>query len=106
MTAALAWAYHLEHSTQNTSNPIKAIALLQTGSDAIDLRPENKLALQEIKMTGGHEELLTQSDMPEDSETLAPKLQGIVLVDHAEPLRKWRAAKTLSIFDHHVDRQL
>ncbi|KAF2653989.1 DHH phosphoesterase [Lophiostoma macrostomum CBS 122681] len=104
MTAALAWAYHLEHSTQNSSSPLKAIALLQTSTDALDLRPENKVALENSKMTAGHEDLLTSDEMPEDSETLSRKLNGIVLVDHAEPLRKWRSAKTLSIFDHHVDR--
>jgi exopolyphosphatase len=104
MTAALTWAYHLEHSTQNTSNPIKAIALLQTPTDALDLRPENKLALKNSQMTSDHEDLLTMDELPEDAETLSPKLRGIVLVDHAEPLRKWDKAKILSIFDHHVDR--
>lgn len=104
MTAALTWAYHLEHSTQNTSNPIKAIALLQTPTDALDLRPENQLALKNSQMTSGHEDLLTMDELPEDPETLSPKLRGIVLVDHAEPLRKWAKAKILSIFDHHVDR--
>ncbi|ORY04548.1 hypothetical protein BCR34DRAFT_572587 [Clohesyomyces aquaticus] len=104
MTAALTWAYHLEHSTQNTSNQLKAIALLQTPKDGLDLRPENKLALHNSQMTSGHEDVLTQDELPEDPETLAPKLRGIVLVDHAEPLRKWKKAKILSIFDHHVDR--
>ncbi|PSN70397.1 DHH phosphoesterase [Corynespora cassiicola Philippines] len=104
MTAALTWAYHLGHSTQNTSNPIKAIALLQTPWDALDLRPENKVALDNSQMTSGHEDLLTIDELPEDPETLSPKLRGIVLVDHAEPLRKWNKAKILSIFDHHVDR--
>jgi exopolyphosphatase len=104
MTAALTWAYHLEHSTHNTSNPIKAIALLQTPTDALDLRPENQLALKNSQMTSGHEDLLTLDELPEDPETLAPKIRGIVLVDHAEPLRKWSKAKILSIFDHHVDR--
>lgn len=28
MTAALTWAYHLGHSTENSSHPVKAIALL------------------------------------------------------------------------------
>lgn len=102
MTAALAWAYHLEHSA-NTSNPRRAIALLQTPSHALDLRPENKLALHRSQMTSGHEDLLTLDELPEDPETLGPKLRGIVLVDHAEPLRKWRDAKILSIFDHHTD---
>lgn len=104
MTAALTWAYHLEHSTQNTSKPRKAIALLQTPTHALDLRPENQLALKNSQMTSGHEDLLTIDELPEDPETLAPKLQGIVLVDHAEPLRKWQKAKILSLFDHHVDR--
>jgi exopolyphosphatase len=104
MTAALTWAYHIGHSTQNTSHPIKAIALLQTPTDALDLRPENQLALKNSQMTSGHEDLLTLDELPEDPETLAPKIRGIVVVDHAEPLRKWAGAKILSIFDHHVDR--
>ena len=104
MTAALTWAYHLGHSTQNTSNPLKAIALLQTPTHALDLRPENQLALKHSQMTSGHEDLLTRDELPEDPETLSPKLRGIVLVDHAAPLRKWQKAKILSIFDHHVDR--
>lgn len=103
MTAALTWAYHLEHSTANTSSPLKVIALLQTPSHALDLRPENKLALHNSQMTPDHEDLLTLDELPEDPETLGPKLRGIVLVDHAEPLRKWKGAKILSIFDHHVD---
>jgi exopolyphosphatase len=104
MAAALTWAYHLEHSSENTSHPIKAIALLQTPSHALDLRPENKLALDNSQMTPGHEDLLTMDELPEDPETLSKKLKGIVLVDHAEPLRKWSHAKILSIFDHHKDR--
>ncbi|MBK5655523.1 MAG: DHH family phosphoesterase, partial [Rhizobium sp.] len=104
MTSALTWAYHLEHSTENTSHPIKAIALLQTPSHALDLRPENQLALDNSQMTPGHEDLLTMDELPEDPETLSRKMKGIVLVDHGEPLRKWSHAKILSIFDHHKDR--
>ena len=104
MTAALTWAYHLGHSSENTSHPVKAIALLQTPSHALDLRPENKLALDNSQMTPGHEDLLTLDELPEDRETLSKKLTGIVLVDHAEPLRKWSNAKILSIIDHHKDR--
>ena len=103
MTAALTWAYHLSHSTENSSHPIKAIALLQTPSHALDLRPENKLALDNSQMTPGHEDLLTMDELPEDPETLSRKLKGIVLVDHGAPLRKWSSAKILSIFDHHKD---
>ncbi|KJX93899.1 exopolyphosphatase like protein [Zymoseptoria brevis] len=103
MTAAMTWAYHLEHSTANTSHPIKAIALLQTPSDALDLRPENKLALDNSQMSTGHSDLLTTDELPEDPESLALDIKGIVIVDHAVPLRKWEKATILSIFDHHVD---
>ncbi|PIB01365.1 putative exopolyphosphatase [Cercospora beticola] len=103
MTAALAWAYHLEHSTQNTSHPQKAIALLQTPTDALDLRPENKVALKNSLMSSGHSDLLTIDELPEDPETLARDLKGIIVVDHPVPLRKWSQAPILSIFDHHVD---
>lgn len=106
MTAALTWAYHLEHSTANTSQPLRVIALLQTPSHALDLRPENQLALERSQMTPGHEDLLTLDELPEDPETLGPKLRGIVLVDHAQPLRKWDGAKILSIFDHHADQDV
>jgi exopolyphosphatase len=88
----------------NTSNPLKAIALLQTSMDALDLRPENKLALANSKMTKGHDDLLTMDELPEDPETLGSKLKGVVLVDHASPLRKWEKAEVLSIYDHHVDK--
>ena len=104
MTAALTWAYHLGHSTANTSHPIKAIALLQTPSHALDLRPENTLALDNSLMTPAHEDLLPLDELPEDPETLGKKLRGIVLVDHGSPLRKWNGSKILSIFDHHKDR--
>lgn len=103
MTAALTWAYHLEHSTANTSNPVKAIALLQTPTDALDLRPENKLALANSQMSSGHSDLLTLDELPESPETLARDIKGIVIVDHAVPLRKWSNAPILSIFDHHQD---
>lgn len=104
MTAALTWAYHLVHATWNTSDPVKAIALLQTPSHALDLRPENQLALANSQMTPGHEDLLTLDELPEDPDTLSTKLKGIVLVDHGVPQRQWGRAKILSIFDHHKDR--
>lgn len=103
MTAALSWAYHLEHSTKNTSAPVKAIALLQTPTDALDLRPENKVALANSQMSTGHSDLLTSDELPEDPETLSRKIKGIVIVDHPVPLRKWNDARILSIFDHHED---
>nr|OQO28420.1 hypothetical protein B0A51_03094 [Rachicladosporium sp. CCFEE 5018] len=103
MAAALTWAYHLEHSTANTSHPMQAIALLQTSTDALDLRPENTLALRRSQMSSGHSDLLTLDELPEDPETLSRDIRGIVLVDHAAPLRKWEGAPILSIFDHHQD---
>lgn len=103
MTAALTWAYHLQHSTENATNPIKAIALLQTPTDALDLRPENKLALDNSLMSSGHSDLLTINELPEDPQTLSRHIKGIVIVDHPVPLRKWGNAPILSIFDHHKD---
>lgn len=103
MAAALTWAYHLQHSTQNTSHPIKAIALLQTPTDALDLRPENKIALANSQMSSGHSDLLTIDELPEDPDTLSNDIKGIVIVDHPKPLRKWQDAEVLSIFDHHHD---
>jgi exopolyphosphatase len=101
MIAALTWAYHLQHSSQNA---VKAIALLQTPTDALDLRPENKVALHNARMTSGHFDLLTIEELPEDPETLSDDIKGIVLVDHPAPLRLWSSAPILSIFDHHEDR--
>lgn len=104
MAAALTWAYHLQHSTQNTSDPVKAIALLQTPTDALDLRPENKVALHNSQMSSGHSDLLTIDELPEDPQTLSDNIKGIIIVDHAVPLRRWSKAPILSIFDHHNDR--
>jgi exopolyphosphatase len=104
MTAAITWAYHLQHSTQNSSSPVKAIALLQTPMDALDLRPENQLALANSLMSSGHSDLLTIDELPEDPETLSSQIRGIVIVDHPVPLTRWRSAAILSIFDHHEDR--
>ena len=104
MAAALTWAYHLGHSTANTTDRIKAIALLQTPADALDLRPENKLALDNSQMSSGHSDLLTMNELPEEAETLSKDIKGVVLVDHARPLRKWSDARVLSIFDHHQDK--
>ncbi|KAN0061557.1 hypothetical protein ACQY0O_006404 [Thecaphora frezii] len=104
MAAALTWAYHLSHISLQQGKQRKAVALLQTPLDALDLRPENKLALDNSKMSSGHRDLLTIDELPEEPSRLAPKLEGIVLVDHAVPLRVWEGARLLSIFDHHIDR--
>ncbi|UZJ52521.1 hypothetical protein CBS101457_001841 [Exobasidium rhododendri] len=115
MTAALTWAYHLSHSQQANdsrtslgmpehTHPTKAIALLQTPQDALDLRPENKLALHNAQMSPGHRDLLTIDELPLPAVELAMKIKGIILVDHPVPLSVWSQARIISIFDHHKDR--
>ncbi|KAK5164515.1 uncharacterized protein LTR77_009721 [Saxophila tyrrhenica] len=103
VTSALSWAYHLEHKSQNDSDPMKVVALLQTPSDQLDLRPENSLALADSKMSPEHRDLLTINELPEDVETLSRKIKGIILVDHPAPLRRWEDATVLGIIDHHED---
>ncbi|GAC97329.1 endoplasmic reticulum mannosyl-oligosaccharide 1,2-alpha-mannosidase [Pseudozyma hubeiensis SY62] len=104
MTAALAWAYHLSHSTLHHPQPRKAIALLQTPLDALELRPENKVALSNSKMSSGHRDLLTIDELPAHPKEVAKQIKGIVLVDHPLPLSVWQGAKVLGIIDHHHDR--
>lgn len=102
MAAAIAWAYHLSHLKQN---PRKAIALLQTAEDALDLRPENHLALEKSQMSSRHRDLLTIDELPIKPFELSHRLAGIVLVDHNVPGPGWRRASLLSIIDHHVDQK-
>lgn len=54
-------------------------------------------------MSSGHSDLLTIDELPQNPATLSRDIKGIVLVDHAVPLRKWKGARILSIFDHHQD---
>lgn len=54
-------------------------------------------------MSSGHSDLLTIDELPQSPATLSRDIKGIVLVDHAVPLRKWSTARILSIFDHHQD---
>lgn len=58
MAAAIAWAYHLTHSGARSQ---KAISLLQTVEDALDLRPENQLALERASMGARHRDLLSSA---------------------------------------------
>ncbi|SJX61032.1 related to PPX1-Exopolyphosphatase [Sporisorium reilianum f. sp. reilianum] len=104
MTAALTWAYHISHSTLHHPQPRKAIALLQTPLDALDLRPENKVALDNSKMSSGHRDLLTIDELPAHPREIARVVRGIVLVDHPLPLSVWNEARILGIIDHHSDR--
>lgn len=104
LAAALAWAYHLSHSTLHHPQPRKAVALLQTPLDALDLRPENKLALDNSKMSSGHRDLLTIDELPAHPRAIAKQIRGIILVDHPLPLSVWADAEVLGIIDHHTDR--
>lgn len=62
-----------------------------------------ELALHNSQMSSGHSDLLTIDELPQNPVTLSRDIKGIVIVDHAVPLRKWATAKILSIFDHHQD---
>lgn len=106
MAAAIAWAYHLSHQKthKHTTTGQKSIALLQTVEDALDLRPENQLALDASKMAPRHRDLLTIDELPIKPFELSRHLHGIVIVDHNHPTAGWENARILSIIDHHVDR--
>ncbi|CAD6890758.1 unnamed protein product [Tilletia controversa] len=114
MTSALLWAYHLTHNGTTPEHDggehgeptrsIQAVALLQTPEDALDLRPENQLALANAKMSPGHSDLLTIDELPLSPKQLAPRLHGLALVDHPRPRSIWNEAKVVSMFDHHTDR--
>ncbi|MBW0485077.1 hypothetical protein O181_024792 [Austropuccinia psidii MF-1] len=102
MAAAIAWAYHLSNLKRNSQ---KAIPLLQTVADALDLRPENQLALQKSHMGPRHRDLLTIDELPIRAFELSLHLRGIALVDHNVPTPEWHHAPILSIIDHHADRK-
>jgi len=101
LVSAIALAYDIAHTKHK---PAKAIPLLQIVNSAIDLRPENKLALQEAKMKGGHEDLLTLDDLPFEPAEIGRMVKGIMLVDHNRPLSWWGTTPVLGIVDHHSDR--
>ncbi|KAI5479433.1 hypothetical protein MNV49_003577 [Pseudohyphozyma bogoriensis] len=102
MVSALSWAYHLSHQPK----PEKAIALLQTENDALDLRPENKLALHYARMASRHRDLLTIDELPIKPFDLYHRIKGLALVDHNSPRAYWGNATILSIIDHHDDLKL
>lgn len=84
-------------------NQQKAIALLQTEADALDLRPENKLSLFFANMSNGHSDLLTIDELPIKPWALGSRIKGLALVDHNYPRFMWRNSTILSIVDHHED---
>lgn len=75
MVSALAYAYHLTH----LEKPLKAVALLQTSADALELRPENLLALQESSMASEHRDLLTFDELIIKPIELGHRIKGLAL---------------------------
>ncbi|GAA6019243.1 hypothetical protein JCM10207_005051 [Rhodosporidiobolus poonsookiae] len=100
LVSAMALSFMYNH----LDPPQKAVALLQTEQDALDLRPENSLSLHYAKMSGGHRDLLTIDELPIKPEELGHRIQGIALVDHNVPRREWNGAQIAAIIDHHADQ--
>ncbi|CAE7061556.1 unnamed protein product [Rhizoctonia solani] len=119
LTSAIAWAFYLAHENMDNNNlkgkkgkhhnpkerPV--VPLLQTEEDAIDLRPENKLALREYgNMRRGHADILTIDELPLPPREIAPYIDGIYLVDHNRLRSDWgeAGAKVVKgVLDHHND---
>ncbi|GAA5901535.1 hypothetical protein JCM5296_006806 [Sporobolomyces johnsonii] len=102
MVSAMALAYAFSHMDP----PQKAIALLQTEQDALDLRPENQLSLTYARMSTGHRDLLTIDELPIKPTDMWHRIKGIALVDHNVPRAVWKDANIVAILDHHEDRGL
>ncbi|TNY21289.1 hypothetical protein DMC30DRAFT_376164 [Rhodotorula diobovata] len=100
LVSALALSYVYTHQPE----PQKAVALLQTEEDALDLRPENPLALHYARMSSGHRDLLTLDELPMKPEEVSRRIRGIALVDHNVPRSMWAEAEVVAIIDHHDDR--
>lgn len=104
LVSAIALAYDLAH-TKHVQQ--KAVALLQVENSAIDLRPENKLALEKSRMERGHKDLLGGQDndlymfilnacltslfpvleeLPYPPQKVGSMIKGLMLVDHNQPL--------------------
>ncbi|POY70886.1 hypothetical protein BMF94_6063 [Rhodotorula taiwanensis] len=120
LVSAMALSYMYNH----LDKPQKAVALLQTEqgaqspgicassdnslippfADALDLRPENALALHYARMSSGHRDLLTIDELPIKPNDLWHRIKGIALVDHNVPRAIWDKAEIVAIIDHHDDR--
>ncbi|KAG8728669.1 hypothetical protein FRC12_021582, partial [Ceratobasidium sp. 428] len=118
LTSAIAWAFYLahedmadlkgkkgKHGDKKEERPV--VPLLQTEEDAIDLRPENKLALREYgNMRRGHADILTIEELPLPPNELAPYIDSIYLVDHNRIRSDWGEAGAKAVkgvLDHHND---
>ncbi|GAA6017578.1 hypothetical protein JCM8202_000339 [Rhodotorula sphaerocarpa] len=102
LVSALTLSYLFNH----LDKPQKAVALLQTEQDALDLRPENSLALHYARMSSGHRDLLTIDELPIKPSEMWHRIKGIALVDHNVPRAIWERAQIVAIIDHHDDRGL
>ncbi|CAD6581269.1 MAG: hypothetical protein CYPHOPRED_001536 [Cyphobasidiales sp. Tagirdzhanova-0007] len=100
MVSAIAYAYDISHLKHGSS---KAVALLQVEAAAIDLRPENKLALTKAGMARGHKDLLTLEELPVSPNQIGAMIKGLILVDHNKPLSVWEDTPILGVIDHHHD---
>ncbi|GAA5873481.1 hypothetical protein JCM3774_002428 [Rhodotorula dairenensis] len=101
---SLVSAITLSYLYNHLETPQKAVALLQTEQDALDLRPENALALHYARMSSGHRDLLTIDELPIKPNDLWHRIKGIALVDHNVPRAIWDKAEVVAIVDHHDDR--
>ncbi|GAA6037429.1 hypothetical protein JCM8097_008569 [Rhodosporidiobolus ruineniae] len=100
MVSAMALSFMYNH----LDPPQKAVSILQTEQDALDLRPENALSLHYAKMSSGHRDLLTIDELPIKPDEIGHRIKGIALVDHNVPRSVWEKAKIVAIIDHHEDR--
>ncbi|KAF8610024.1 DHH phosphoesterase [Ceratobasidium sp. AG-I] len=124
LTSAIAWAFYLAHEDLGDKSGLMGkkgkkgkhgdkweerpvVPLLQTEEDAIDLRPENKIALREYgNMRRGHADILTLDELPLPPSELAPHISGIYLVDHNRVRSDWGEAGAKAVkgvLDHHND---
>ncbi|QRV85996.1 hypothetical protein RhiJN_14014 [Ceratobasidium sp. AG-Ba] len=118
LTSAIAWAFYLAHEEladlkdkkgkhHDRWEERRVVPLLQTEEDAIDLRPENKLALRQYgNMRRGHADILSIDELPLPPNELAPYIDGIYLVDHNHIRSDWGEAGAKAVkgvLDHHND---
>ena len=93
-------AYFLD--TVNNDQKQRFVPLIQRNEDTIDLRKEIKLALGDSNIS--HNDVLTLDELPLKVKELAPKINGIYLVDHNNPVNDWELAHVRGVIDHHKQR--
>ena len=93
-------AYFLD--TVNNDQKQRFVPLIQRNEDTIDLRKEIKLALGDSNLS--HNDVLTLDELPLKVKELAPKINGIYLVDHNNPVNDWELAHVRGVIDHHKQR--